>query len=141
MAKPGDAFAQVNVLLAEDEAFMRQLVVRVLRDIGIANVTTTADGEEALLRMRSQGDRFHVLIADLQMPKLNGLALIKAVRALPSEQNPGIPVLVLTGHGEEKVVKTALGLGINGFLVKPVSRQALETRLAKILSEQQAGEK
>jgi len=74
-----------------------------------------------------------VIICDLEMPTMNGFEFVERLRSLPETDRAVIPVVILTGHSDEEHVKRAVSLGINGFLVKPIAKQALEDRLSKAI--------
>jgi len=126
---------RLRVLVIDDEAFMRTLVVRVLNELGITQVTAAEDGADALERLSTTARNFELIICDLEMPNMDGFAFVRELRSQPGDTESGlspcadIPVLILTGHSEEDVVHDALGLGIHGYLVKPISRGALEARI------------
>lgn len=120
----------LNVLVIDDEDFMRKLIVRVLNDIGVAKVITAGNGAEGLGSVQALGTQIDVIICDLEMPTMNGFEFVERLRALPELERARIPVIVLTGHSDEAHVTGAVERGINGFLVKPVARQALEDRLS-----------
>lgn len=128
--------SRITVLVIDDEAFMRDLIVRVLREVGVVNVETARDGSNALAIVTRPGTSIDVILCDLEMPKMNGLEFVRQLRSSHLAPNPKVPVLIVTGHSEEGNVREAVQLGINGFLVKPISKKALEQRIKKALSSQ-----
>lgn len=122
------------VLLVDDEQFIRQLVGRILRDIGVQEVMTAADGEEAAKKLDTYGGRVDMVITDLDMPHKNGFQLVQEIRNKALNVDENIPVIILTGHGQQESVTTAVNIGIHGFVVKPMSRQALEKRMINALN-------
>ncbi len=112
---------------------MRQLIGRQLKEIGNPTVTFAENGAEGLEQIENAGNGFDLVLCDLEMPEMNGLQFVKTLRVDPRYSKYNLPVIVLTGHTEEKVVKTAAGLGIQGYLMKPVSRAQLEARIRKAL--------
>ena len=123
----------IKVLVIDDEDFMRKLVVRVLQDIGVNNVVTASNGAEGLGSVQALGQSIDVIICDLEMPTMNGFEFVEKLRSLPEQDRAAIPVVILTGHSDEEHVTRAVSLGINGFLVKPIAKQALEDRLSKAI--------
>lgn len=122
------------VLLVDDEQFIRQLVGRLLRDIGVKEVMFAADGAEAVTKLNTYGGRVDLVILDLEMPNKNGFQVVQEIRTGSVNVDSGLPVIILTGHGQEEAVKSAVKLGVHGFLVKPMSRDALEKRMKIALS-------
>jgi len=127
-------FSRITVLVVDDEAFMRDLIVRVLREVGVVDVETARDGSNALAIVTRPGSSIDIILCDLEMPKMNGLEFVRQLRSSHLASNPKVPVLIVTGHSDEGNVREAVQLGINGFLVKPISRKALEQRIKKALS-------
>lgn len=127
-------FSRLKVALIDDEPFIRKLIIRILLDIGIKDIVEADDGEDGLKKVRQIRRGLSLIICDLEMPRMDGLAFLKALRADTEVTNPNIPVLVLTGHSNEDNIYDAVQLGIHGFLSKPVSRKALESRIVSALT-------
>lgn len=122
-----------TILLVDDVAFARQTLNRVLMGMGQPNVIHAHDGHEALEVLRSKkGVDF--VISDFNMPVYNGLQLLKAVRTGNAEVHRALPFAMLTGFSDKHLVDSALGLDVNAFLVKPVSKKTLSDRLTKMLN-------
>lgn len=124
----------INVLLIDDEAFMRQLMQRILQEIGVREIVAVENGQQGLERIRTSELRFDVVICDLEMPIMSGSEFLRTLRLEPDDYNSQLPVIILTGHGRPETVIETVHLGIHDFLVKPVSRQLLELRIEKVLS-------
>ena len=132
----GKAMAKVDmtsltILVIDDEAFVRNLLVRLLREIGVGVVVTAGDGSEGLTKVSKGTD---LVICDLEMPQMDGFEFVRTLRSSSTIPRPDVPVLIVTGHSEEETVRGAIGLGINGYLVKPVSKQALEARISAAIT-------
>lgn len=125
----GKSIENLIVLLVDDEQFIRQLVGRLLRDVGVKEVMTATDGEEAVKKLNTYGGRVDLVILDLEMPNKNGFQVVQEVRNGAVGVDPQLPIIILTGHGQEDAVRSAVKLGVHGFLVKPMSRDALEKRM------------
>lgn len=119
----------LNVLVVDDEPFMRGLIKRVLAEIEIKKVSEAGDGNEALSKVQDAGTNLDLIICDLEMPNMDGFEFVKRLRDLTGFPNASIPVLIVTGHSEAESVKGAVEAGIHGYLVKPISKQALEKRI------------
>ena len=122
---------QLNVLVVDDSAFMRNMVRGLLSNIGIKKTHEAADGIAALEMIREVSP--DVVILDWEMPLLNGPELVRIVRSPGVFPAPDIPIIMLSAHGERWRVVEAAKLGVNEFLCKPVSAKALMERLISIL--------
>jgi len=129
-----ETFENLTVLLVDDEPFMRQLVERLLYDMGILNIIMACDGADAVEKLSASGEQIDLMILDLEMPNMNGFQVVQQVRKGVSDINPELPIIILTGHGQLDAVKAAVKLGVHGYLVKPMSRAALEKRIKIALS-------
>jgi len=119
-------YSKRRFLLVEDEHFMAGLIERALRQLKPSEVFKVPNGETALNFFKDDKFRIDCIISDFNMKPVNGLQLLQAIRC---GANPNIPreqlFLMLTGHGEEEVVRKSIALDVNGYLVKPVSPQKL----------------
>ena len=97
-------------------------------DIDQANATFAKDGEEALKMMMSSPA--HIVISDYNMPKLNGLQLLQAIRTFPATRIT--PFILLTGSGDRTVLQQAVKLGVNNYLPKPVQPAALQKAIQAV---------
>lgn len=127
MTKP--LLENINILVIDDEAFMRSLITRLLRELGVPEVLTASDGKEGLDKLAHGGGHVDLVICDLEMPNMDGFEFVAALRADKALPRSDVPVLILTGHSDAEYVHKAVELGIHGFLVKPVSREALTSRI------------
>jgi CheY-like chemotaxis protein len=130
--KTAARFAAAKVLVVDDEHFMRKVVHTLLTSIGIGAVFEAADGLEGLDVIRQE--RPDAAIVDWNMPKLDGPGFVRLVRSPLTFSYPDIPIVMLTGHGERSRVIEALQLGVNEYLLKPVSGHALQERLVAVLT-------
>ncbi len=119
----------LRILVIDDEPFMRKLIIRVLYELEIERVTEAADGAEALQKVKDAMNALDLIICDLEMPNMDGFEFVKRLREMTGFPNADIPVLIVTGHSDPESVKSAVEAGIHGYLVKPVSKQALEKRI------------
>lgn len=126
----------LTILVVDDEEFARQVVIRMLRDLGEPRIIQARDGPDALAALQVRTTVFDAALVDFNMPKVNGLQVLKAIRMGQTEATRGLPVALLTGHADRNLVGKALQLNANGFLVKPVSQARLRERLGRMLSEE-----
>jgi two-component system response regulator len=117
----------VDILLVEDNPRDVELTVRALKKRNLANrLFVMEDGVEALDFIFGRGQYEQhgpinspkVVLLDLKLPKLNGLEVLKAIRA--DERTRAIPVVVVTSSAEDPDIKAAYELGANSYVVKPV---------------------
>jgi CheY-like chemotaxis protein len=115
-----------KVLVVDDVRFTRTTLVKILRQIGDPTVFEAADGEAALAALEGEAAGTELIITDLTMPKLDGLGLLKEIRAGHGAIPRDLVVIMLTGHSGLDPIGSALLLDVDAFLAKPTSRQALE---------------
>src|ERR1700692_2065606 len=115
--------AALRGLVVDDEATMRKVTRSLLHVIGIQDIYEANDGRsglEAICRWNPD-----VVILDWSMPSPNGPEFVRQVRAPGHFPYPDVPIIMLTAHGERSRVVEAVRLGVNEFLLKPVSSTAL----------------
>jgi DNA-binding response OmpR family regulator len=121
----------LKVLIVDDEHFMRKVVRTLLVSVGVRHVFEAADGLAGLESIRNLGP--DLVIVDWEMPGLDGCGFARMVRSPDTFPYPDVPIIMLTGHSERSRVIEALKMGINEFLLKPVSSKALLDRVKAIL--------
>ena len=109
-----------TILTADDSPSMREIVSFTLKTAGY-EVIEAADGREALNRLG--GAPVHMLITDLNMPNMDGLELIRQVRALPAYKY--IPIIMLTTESQDQKKQAAKAAGASGWIVKPFRGEQL----------------
>ncbi len=123
----------LKVLVIDDEHTMRRVTRTLLQAIGVKNIRDACDGHEGLQAVCSWGP--DVVVLDWKMPKLSGLEFVRLVRSPNEFPYPDVPIIMLTAFGERSRVLEAVDLGVNEFLLKPVSSKALQARLVSILTK------
>jgi two-component system chemotaxis response regulator CheY len=123
---------KIRVLLVEDEPFIRGTFTRILRSLGCTEVREAPDGTEALAVL-SFGFRPDLVLCDVRMAPMDGLGFLAHLRKSPDPVLAKTPVIMLTGATDEASVRAARGLGVGGYLVKPVSPGALAERVKQVL--------
>ena len=129
MRLPGCADAVANILIAEDEEPLRELVARALTEQGHC-VTATADGTEALEALQTSDGDFDVLLADIKMPGMDGIALALAV----ARDFPKIPILLMTGYADQRERATGLESLICGVVAKPFNVAEIRSAVASAIA-------
>jgi len=118
-----------TILVVDDSATMRQMVCFTLTSAGF-EVVEAGDGQEAVGKLNA-GAKPNLVITDLNMPKMDGLAFIKAVRAMPSFKFT--PVLMLTTEADENKKKEGQAAGATGWLVKPFNPDQMLKVIQKVM--------
>jgi two-component system, chemotaxis family, chemotaxis protein CheY len=128
-----DLVAGLCVLVVDDNQYMRKMIRNLLVNCGIKEIYEAGDGIAALDIIRTVGP--DVVILDWEMPLLSGAELVRIVRSPGVFPVPDVPIIMLSGHGERWRVVEAVRLGVNEYLVKPVSAKALYDRLVSIMAQ------
>ncbi len=118
----------MKILVVDDFSTMRRIIKNLLRDLGFNNTSEADDGSTALPMLKSGG--FDFLISDWNMPGMEGIDLLKAVRA--DENISGMPVLLVTAESKKEQIVEAAQAGVNGYIVKPFNAATLKEKIQKI---------
>ncbi len=118
-----------TVMVVDDSVTMRQMVSFALTNAGY-QVVEAGDGEEAVGKLKG-GAKPNLVIADLNMPIMDGLSLIKAIRAMPNFKFT--PVLMLTTEADESKKKEGQTVGATGWIVKPFNPEQLLKAIEKVM--------
>ncbi|MDN2580853.1 response regulator [Aquibium sp. ELW1220] len=121
--------AQLKILVVDDTTTSRMLLRDALETIGFRNIAVAADGEQAMQVMMSQP--CHLIISDMNMPKMNGLQLLHAIRTYkPTSRTP---FMILTGNNDKNVLIEGRKMGLNNYLNKPFTTPDLKKALEAIV--------
>lgn len=123
--------SSLHVLVVDDNAHMRAIVVAILRGIGIGVVKEASDGADALEAMRNSIP--DLVICDLNMSPVDGLDFAHMVRTAPDSPYPFVPIILMTGHTERSKVAAARDAGVNEVLAKPISARGLLDRIVAVI--------
>jgi two-component system chemotaxis response regulator CheY len=110
---------------------MRRIVRNLLKELGYTNVDEAEDGAAGLARLRGGG--FDFVISDWNMPNLDGLAMLKEIRADASLAH--LPVLMVTAESKKENIIAAAQAGASGYVVKPFTAATLDEKLNKIIDK------
>lgn len=124
----------MKILIVDDFSTMRRIVKNLLRDLGFTNTSEADDGLTALPML--QGGKFDFLVTDWNMPGMEGIDLLKAVRADP--QLASMPVLMVTAESKKDQIVEAAQAGVNGYVVKPFTAATLKEKIDKIFERIEA---
>lgn len=118
----------MKILIVDDFSTMRRIIKNLLRDLGFQNTQEADDGQTALPML--QNGSFEFLVTDWNMPGMQGIDLLKAVRADPRLTT--LPVLMVTAESKREQIIEAAQAGVNGYIVKPFTAQTLQEKISKI---------
>ncbi len=127
--------APYKVLIVDDERFSRLIVTRLLQGLECTDIETAKDGAQALDILRASKS-IDLVISDFDMPVINGLELLKAVRSGAAGVPRELQFAMLTSFSDKYLVDMALSLDVGAFLVKQVSKNTLHQRLEKMLGHE-----
>lgn len=118
----------MKILVVDDFSTMRRIIKNLLKDLGFANIQEADDGSTAL-PMLQQGD-FDFVVTDWNMPGMQGIDLLRAIRA--DDKLKHLPVLMVTAEAKKEQIVAAAQAGVNGYVVKPFTSATLKEKLDKI---------
>lgn len=112
-------YSKLRVLVVEDDAFTRDLIRKVLKDIGVRSLSESANGKDGLMEVvRTRPD---IVFCDIHMAPMNGRQFLQAVRGIKVKDVNRTPVVFLTADADISHVRFAKEHQVNGYLVKPIS--------------------
>jgi two-component system chemotaxis response regulator CheY len=123
------AASSLKILIVDDQQSMRLLIRGGLQQIGFKTFEDAADGEAALKTLANYPA--NLIISDFNMPKLDGLGLLRAVRLYPPTIKTAF--IMLTGRGDKELVQRAVQFGVNNFLVKPFTVATLREKIEAVV--------
>ena len=115
----------MKILVVDDFSTMRRIIKNLLKDLGFANIQEADDGSTAL-PMLQQGD-FDFVVTDWNMPGMQGIDLLRAIRA--DDKLKHLPVLMVTAEAKKEQIVAAAQAGVNGYVVKPFTAATLKEKL------------
>ena len=118
-----------NVLIVDDSSTMRKIISRSLRQAGLAvdDIFEAGDGIEGLNALA--GNKVDLILSDINMPNMDGLEFIKAVRA----NGNAVPIVMITTEGGEDILKEAMSSGASDSIKKPFTPDQLQEKLGGLL--------
>ncbi len=123
--------SKIKFLVVDDFSTMRRIVRNLLKELGYVHVDEAEDGAIALQKLRS--GEFDFVVSDWNMPNMDGLQLLQAVRADPGLRH--LPVLMITAEAKKENIIAAAQAGAHGYIVKPFTAATLNDKLAKIFDK------
>ncbi len=122
------AAAAIKTLVVDDQLTMRALVRNGLQQIGFTQIEEAIDGEDALRSVIQHP--VHLVVSDFNMPKLDGLSLLRALRS--HEPTRQVAFIMLTGRADDDLVRRAAQFGVNNYLVKPFTVSTLKEKIEEV---------
>lgn len=122
------AASAIKVLVVDDQLTMRALIRSALQEIGFRDIADAGDGEEGLKSLLSRPAQ--LVISDFNMPKLDGLGLLRAVRAHDGTKKAAF--IMLTGRADKDLVQRAIQFGVNNYITKPFSPAQLRQKIEEV---------
>ena len=121
----------LGVLVVEDQASMRALVVQGLKTLGITQIAEAADGEAGLRAMLLAPAQ--LILSDAEMPGMDGVSLLRAIRAHPP--TAGTAFIMLTGRAEKSFVEKCIQYGVNNYILKPATPEVMRDKIEKVMGK------
>nr|WP_218953169.1 chemotaxis response regulator CheY [Parapusillimonas granuli] len=121
----------MKILVVDDFPTMRRIIKNLLKDLGFENVDEAEDGAMGLEKLRN--GNFEFVVSDWNMPNMDGLEMLKHIRADPNMSK--LPVLMVTAEAKKENIIAAAQAGANGYVVKPFTAATLEEKLNKIFEK------
>ena len=123
--------SKIRFLVVDDFSTMRRIVRNLLKELGYTQAEEAEDGAVALQKLKGGG--FDFVVSDWNMPNMDGLQLLQAVRADPALKH--LPVLMITAEAKKENIIAAAQSGASGYIVKPFTAGTLNDKLVKIFEK------
>ncbi len=124
----------MKFLVVDDFSTMRRIVRNLLKELGFVNVDEAEDGAVGLRKL--QEGNFDFVVSDWNMPNMDGLTMLKSIRA--SDNLKTIPVLMVTAEAKKENIVAAAQAGASGYIVKPFTAATLDEKLNKIFQNMES---
>jgi len=122
---------KMKIMVVDDFSTMRRIVKNVLKQLGYDNTEEAEDGAQAFAKLKTGG--FSFMVSDWNMPNMDGLELLKAVRKDPDLKS--LPILMVTAEAEKDKVVTAIQAGVNNYVVKPFTAEIFKEKMDRIFEK------
>ena len=122
---------QLKIMVVDDMATSRGLIINALQQIGIKNFTYEADGKAAFASLTNSP--VHLVISDYNMPGMNGLELLHALRTYKPTSRVGF--ILVTGSAEMGLIQKGSKLGMNNYLKKPFQPDGMKACIEKVVGQ------
>jgi two-component system chemotaxis response regulator CheY len=123
------AAAALKVLIVDDQNSVRQMTRMTLEEIGFRTIHEAENGKTAMDTAGLQP--LDLIISDYNMPEMDGLELLRAVRGHPMARK--VPFILATGRGDRELVVKAASAGVNNYIIKPFTPQTLREKIEQVM--------
>ncbi|VAW05308.1 chemotaxis protein CheYIII [hydrothermal vent metagenome] len=135
--------SRVSILVVEDSQFIRSLIVNSLRVMGVGSIQSVDDGAQAIEfiklvdsdPMKAGMMMIDIIISDWEMSPVDGMMLLRWIRRHKDSPDRFVPFMMLTGYSEPKRVHDARAMGVNEFMSKPFTVNALAGKLFSVINK------
>lgn len=125
-------YTRFRILVVEDQPFVRRTIMQILVQIGFRAIDEADDGESGLRACIEHAP--DLVVCDIDMRPVSGLQFLAELRSGAAAGDSRTPVIFLTNHTESDIVKKAMALGVDAFVVKPPSYGTLKERIDRLLA-------
>ena len=122
---------KLELMVVDDTSVSRMLITESLAEIGVKNISMAKDGKQALAALMAKP--VHLVISDMNMPGLDGLGLLKALREFKPTSKIGF--ILLTGSADKSLIERGRQFGLNNFIAKPFSTKAVKTAIEAVVGK------
>ena len=123
--------ATLKVLVVDDQLTMREVTRLALQEMGVRHILDAENGSDAFQKATTQP--LDMIISDFNMPQMDGLGLLRAVRGHPAVRK--LPFILVTGRGDNALVVTAAQAGVNNYIVKPFTSEMLREKIEAVVGK------
>jgi two-component system chemotaxis response regulator CheY len=120
----------MKILIVDDKSSIREAMRKILEDLGLGNIVEAIDGEDAWHRINQEREKdrgFDLIVSDMEMPKMSGLELLRAVRT--GEGTRDTPFIMATTVTAKPIILETMGLGVQAYIIKPFDASMVELKL------------
>ncbi|MCR4421974.1 MAG: response regulator [Exilispira sp.] len=119
----------INVLIADDSMFVQKLLQQILLSEQYNVIDVASDGEEALAKFQQHINKIDLVTLDITMPKMDGLTVLENILKIKPDTN----IIMISALGREDLVKKALTIGAKNYIVKPLNREKVLSRIKQTM--------
>lgn len=123
--------SMLSVMVADDNRHIRDIIVQILRALGVRNLHMAEDGVTAFQILNTQS--IDIVIIDNRMDPISGTDFTRLVRRSEESPNPYVPILMVTGYADKRTILEARNAGVHDIIVKPLSAALVSTRLSELI--------
>lgn len=123
--------SDIRVMVVDDQGSIRGLAKFSLGQIGITQVAEAGDAAKALAEITMPGKHVDLILSDFNMPDMDGLAFLRAVRAHPEIRKT--PFIMMTGRADKELVTIAAKAGVSNYIMKPFNTETIKKKIEAVL--------